>query len=708
VFARFAPEVAMNFSRKRLHGVGLVACLGLLVGCSASTGKAPRPARSPNAVPTVLEVGAVADRSIVVDGSRSGPAPISLPEALRVNASVPTNPGAPWSAEVAASIISDAVDPRSLVNDSPRAVNASSYPLDTALDDFGTFFNALPGRQTLSYVSGYATGISATLRAIDAHWVDISSETQAAIKVELGLDSPSASTAVAAPRASGTGDCSAFEAHLKVVKAELTRRGVSDLPGVRLSCNVADQEVTSRTATTVRTVAYSLPGGSLGAKQAPCMIWFNPDSARQPLNVVAREYWHCVQSHAAQQRFHSARAWLVEGQAAYLGWTFEKDTEAWDRYLANVGAVPITDRSDDAIGFYIQRQYVVGSVERSVTAELAEMWRYPVDDLAQFALLTNNEPEFQGTWASSSALAPTSGDGWQTETGYSTAGQLAPVVRLTVSSEKRYRREAFTPGRAMVVVDGGVDVLAVNVPSGWGRISDVASGGTTNTSAFGNNTVVLCGPAERGSENRCACPNQPAGEVTPPALGAGNELQIAIAGTTAPGEIVVQALGIEDYCVARYAPIALAETSGCRYLSNSDIEPLLFKAVITANNDEEIDNGGINCQINAVPVVHPITETERVINVYLTVVTARPSDPDHDAASAVASLGKDATAYPIAVETFQTVAPYSTSGSRLVFPCGRRWCVMTVVAGDRPAVADESRVTADAIQLAQLLRRRVR
>lgn len=721
-------------------GIAAAVSVGACAGCSAST---------PSASPTA-ELSSQPDVGW-------GPSDPTGSDAL-FGPSDPTSSVHSWTDAFSAFKTSDFVFPASPVEGDPLPTDPASYGIDRAVDDLQAFLGALPGEAEQPTLSDPRIGLTMTLQVIDALWDEIPADRQVAIRELLGLDdddTPTSTTEVPATTEGATAtirpagwrtgttdaglsrvqaetqnqtqpknetrDCSAYEARLPTIKKKLGSLGVFTLPEVVLKCWAENINPKTRLPEAPdlpvkqQTVAYALPGGALGDSSAPCYIWINPRAdSSYPLSTLSHEYWHCVEGAYSFRSSVNTGFWATEGQAELIGWLFEPDDNgSWRTYLQAPDSVPLYNRSYDAVGYFMHAYRAAADAGKNLISILLENWEWAPDNAAMLEGI-HRFASAEETWASSTVLGASDryGEGWDTEPGHGVSTNVTANISLGSGDRVPILRDVASTGRAVGLVGDDVDVVVVTASAGSGRITDIPSGGTTNTSNFRTEPVVLCGPGERNQPNRCHCPNQPASQPDPVPLGPKDELWIALSGgTSAPGLTTISTPTIDQYCAARY-PTGAPAFPRCRYLSDSDLAKFNVNAVLSDyGNREEESDGEVRCHILYSPLeVAPETPL-RILEIHLVVATdVPPLLAARSPAIPVPELGKRATRDPAVPDGFSQVvpsAPVSAGGSKLLFPCGAKYCTLGTIIGDVPETDSIEAIQRDGLEIAKLLLTRV-
>lgn len=687
--------------------VGLLVVVALIVACGTDD---PRVAPRSTTTPAVSDTSGVPPAEELVDPADNPP---------------------DWSDALAAgerTVIPQEEDSR----DPELAavpVAANEYDLTTAINDLQAYRGPFDPAAPRPELSNRYIEMSKVVRTIDRHWADVAEADRPRILELLGVTSPSSgpsklraahghrarAQATAPPKAV---DCTAWERRVDEVRRRLGELGVSKLPPFRVSCNASQEKVASRSGAIVDAYAYALPQGSFSNQIPVCQIVINPLAERGvKLSIAAHEYWHCVeafQTRGETRVFDAVSDWAIEGQAAYVGWSFDHaDTEWWDFSLDSPGSVSLFRRTYDAIGMYIQLHHTLPGGQTDMIPLLIESWASAPSDEAMFETITRGNRSFRATWASSRMLQDEGrfGEGWDTEPGYHFRPDPLPVAELDPAPKPlELTANDYATAGARVRFTDTVDVAVVNVTSGWGRVTDVQAGGDTNTSPnyFLVGSVALCGPGQSGEPEPCVCPGLPDLDPPPP-LGSGNEMYVAVAGAQGGGELLTFALSLEDYCEAKGQPATPPVPGACRYLGAKDLDAYNLGAALIVNQ-EVGDDQERTCHVGYTTINADVDAPTRVLDVRLLVSTTRPPILAGTLPDPVRELGKRATRDPDNPDGFSRFGQgrSSTGGVSVVFACGRRYCTLVLSVFEQPATSDITPIQREAIAIAKVLKKRVR
>jgi len=159
------------------------------------------------------------------------------------------------------------------------------------------------------------------------------------------------------------------------------------------------------------TLVYDSSGGATGPP-AVCKTYVNPsfsaeDAEYQTLALI-HEVFHCYEAadFPTVDAFQSAPAWLIEGEAEWVGATLAPtELPAWDAYLTGL-STSLFARSYDAIGFY---SHMTESGDD--TWHLLDKMLKAGGSAAAYTVAANKQLRL--TWASSLARQ-SFGKGWKT------------------------------------------------------------------------------------------------------------------------------------------------------------------------------------------------------------------------------------------------------------------------------------------------------
>lgn len=600
-------------------------------------------------------------------------------------------------------------------------VSADEYGLTAAVNDLQAFLGPLEPSGDRPELSNPYIEISKVVRTINRFWSDVPKARQTQILDLLGVSADEAPSRLRSlksrPAQSTRPSCTPWQDRIEVVKAKLAGLGVERLPPYKVTCYTKKETAAIKDPKVRGAYAYAVPEGFFDNQINTCQIVILPlAETSSKWSTAAHEYWHCVEGFHVPGNtdiFEKTKDWAVEGQAEYVGWTFDKsDTGSWDNYLNSPGYTPLVKRSYDAAGFYIQLHHTLPGGRSDLIPLLAESWASAPDDQAMFGVVTRGNRSFRATWASSRSLADEGkwGDGWDTEPGYSASFRQVAAAEMTPSKNPLYfdAAEFGTLGGRAHFSDE-VDVVAVNVTHGWGRVTDKSGGGTTNTSPnyFIAGSTTLCGPGQTEEPEPCVCPGLP-DLPPPPPIAPDNELQLAVAGDSNGGELALYALTLEDYCEAKGQKSTPPKQGECRYLGAGDLDRFAREASIFDNRETGTENDLI-CQVAYYPL--SFEGESRSLDLYLLISTTRPPVlAGKKMPVPVPALGKVASRDPANPDGYGRFGQgeLSSGSAALFFKCGKKYCSLVLSIVDRPPTADIRPIQDIAVEIAKIVKKRVR
>jgi len=225
---------------------------------------------------------------------------------------------------------------------------------------------------------------------------------------------------------------------------------------------------------------YPDANGQESGKPVKCVISINPTGqaapAQEQLEIAGHETFHCFQldDFATGTAYHNAPAWLIEGQAEWVGATLAGTNISGAGYWADYFTEPgksLFARGPDALGFYAEMEYV----GINPWPRFDDMLKKG-DNAAAYALATGLSDDFEIRWASSYArsrvrdpsLDPTSWD----SAGPGITKTIAELKLYTVSNgiskgpfaAAKYANEIF-------IVDLAADIVRIASTSLHGHVS---------------------------------------------------------------------------------------------------------------------------------------------------------------------------------------------------------------------------------------------
>ena len=439
--------------------------------------------------------------------------------------------------------------------------------LESALTLFAMAFGPLPGVAATTAQAGTVDSASPAVRAVYAHWDELTSEQQQAVESYLAvpddvrtLDVPPAGTGFVAPGGS--------VAAVGGVFADDAR------PYTNLEQELLDEAARARSwAATyfgdIPELAIQIPNDP----NEPYLTFFNPNSGT---NGVQRCQVIVNYAHANDNRFRTRRAltldivhclqswvlgnesgaegqvpgWAWEGPAEYIVlelWPLtESDGLAWLIYLTSPED-SLFERTYDAIGYYAQAFEAGVSLGAAFKAVLTD-----VDNPERFALAGTTSNEFLDKWASE-----LSREGWGAAWDFSGPGiaypAQAPPPRTTISvsngSTEAFSQAAYS--NQLLAMNSSADIVIVEV-NGRARLGNGDVDAVIPGSASFCTTDKGCGPCPDGSP-----PNIEQVRLVGDSI-------IAVSGGTDGTNGTVSGHELEEFCQATPSPSSSPDDEFCR------------------------------------------------------------------------------------------------------------------------------------------------
>jgi hypothetical protein len=240
--------------------------------------------------------------------------------------------------------------------------------------------------------------------------------------------------------------------------------------------------------------AYDSSGGETGTP-ASCVVSVNPSFADEDADyqklALIHEVFHCYEAmdFPTLSAFYAAPAWLIEGEAEWVGATLAPTTlPVWDAYLTDLHT-SLFARSYDAIGFYA---HMTNSGED--TWHLLDGMLKAGSSAAAYNVAANKEVRL--TWASSFARQSGLGKGWATTgPGITSATYHPGIYDVAVGSTFNSSVVPYTNALVRFQVSGA-QVVDISAPTPYSRLhtadgkeyDDLASG----PNAFCVSNCTMC------------------------------------------------------------------------------------------------------------------------------------------------------------------------------------------------------------------------
>jgi hypothetical protein len=238
--------------------------------------------------------------------------------------------------------------------------------------------------------------------------------------------------------------------------------------GLRLSLRIVVNTTQEYGNVPACSFAYDSSGGESGAP-ASCVVSVNPSFAEEDAEyqklALIHEVFHCYEAmdYPTLAAFYAAPAWLIEGEAEWVGATLAPTTlPVWDSYLTDPHA-SLFARSYDAIGFYA---HVTNSGEN--TWNLLDRMLKSGSSAAAYNVAADKEVRL--TWASSLARQSGLGKGWQTTgPGITSATYHPGIYDLAVGSTFGSSVAPYTNALVRFQVSGA-QVVDITAPTPYSRL----------------------------------------------------------------------------------------------------------------------------------------------------------------------------------------------------------------------------------------------
>src|SRR6202049_3641765 len=223
--------------------------------------------------------------------------------------------------------------------------------------------------------------------------------------------------------------------------------------------------------------------------------------------IMSHEVFHCYQQRQAGSNKNAASlsAWIGEGQATWVMEDLHPTTTVvatiWSKY-AFTPATKYNDRSYDAVGVYGHEGDLAGDQEKiwplllpMVTANVGGQ-----DSAALSVLMSSDSSRFYSTWGGSYYEDQAQSDWHMGGPGTPPTGGPSPRS-ITIANGDAQEIGLFGPYQAaQTVIEGGADILVVNLASGYGKAHD--TGYTVDKTLDSSAPLALC--LKQGG---CKCPD---------------------------------------------------------------------------------------------------------------------------------------------------------------------------------------------------------
>lgn len=235
--------------------------------------------------------------------------------------------------------------------------------------------------------------------------------------------------------------------------------------------------------------ASSYESADPSAPLRQCSIWINPSLQHSSLRIqqetIPHEVFHCFQDSLFPNAgaLANAAAWLVEGQAEWVGDTLAGHADAggwfWHAYLGDP-RIALFGRSYDALGFYAQMKYVGIDPWSRFDAMLKA--GYEGGSAANAAAYKKafvgpgDLNDFENRWPSSYGRSSyrdpgLSGANWDTNGPGITADMPTPSPVLVDNNTPEDLKPIQPYTNRFIIADLKADLVRVHNGSGYGRIS---------------------------------------------------------------------------------------------------------------------------------------------------------------------------------------------------------------------------------------------
>jgi len=381
-----------------------------------------------------------------------------------------------------------------------------TVPLAAALEAFTLTVGPLPGVTPPPGPTGTIADATIAVRSVIGHWDALTPAQQAAVRGDLVAADQQAQPAAPRPTASGRPDPAGPPSARSAAPVELVAYRPA-APAVLLSVPSAGPYLAVAaharsliaaamgrdTPQTISVVINATQQGdpSWGAytdsydsgwgysgQAAHCVIHINPllyhfsdpnivTASAVLTGSIAHEVFHCFQADDYPSPAASGRApaWLIEGQAEWVGETIAPETAespySWNPYLTKIDTA-LFARAYDAMGFYAHL------AESGVDpwGHFDNMLKAP-DNAAAYASAVNDT--FRHDWASSLARQPAFGEGWDTTGPAIPSTAYQPTVSELSNTTVLHATVApYTNGIAEF--NATADIVSIDVTNLYGRL----------------------------------------------------------------------------------------------------------------------------------------------------------------------------------------------------------------------------------------------
>jgi hypothetical protein len=300
---------------------------------------------------------------------------------------------------------------------------------------------------------------------------------------------------------------------------------------------------------------YPDANGQLSGKPVKCVIHVNPSGqaapAQEQLEIAGHEAFHCFQldDFSTGTAYHNAPAWLIEGQAEWVGATLAGTNISgagyWGDYFTKPGT-SLFARGPDALGFYAEVAYV--GIDPWLRFD--GMLKKGGNPEAYALAIAGDSDDFEIRWASSYArsrvrdpsLDPTS---WDSD-GPGITKTIADLNLYTVSngvSKGPYKAVAYA--NEIFIVNLAADIVQIVTTSLHGHVS------------FANRDEVV-GGALNGYfctlPQGCTCPAGSSGNPPPTTHVVPGKAYISMSGAESGASVRFNGTSLNSYCKLQPTP----------------------------------------------------------------------------------------------------------------------------------------------------------
>jgi hypothetical protein len=294
----------------------------------------------------------------------------------------------------------------------------------TALEAFVLAVGPLPGvsapggRTMPIYTAG------GPVRWLQSNWSELTPGQQSAASRYLRPPQPTAARGIAllaaGPIAMGNGDSPGAAPYRTIFDDAVAR--ITAATGIPLLVTTTIVLGATPPPHSVGAWAYAEPmdaGYGQVGPEAHCFIFVNQRMVQADVTLqratLAHEAFHCLQAQVmgSSAAYLTAPAWLIEGQAEWVGETYAGGTSIsgqwWQLYLTKP-LTPLFQRSYDAVGFYAHLE------ESGIDPwkRFSPMLTAGGSAAAYARAVAGHEPAFLDSWAAGLAREAAWGPGWNT------------------------------------------------------------------------------------------------------------------------------------------------------------------------------------------------------------------------------------------------------------------------------------------------------